>query len=114
MWILYNKIKYLRTKFFLKDFFQFALAVWYVYKKRGSQNYKYLLDANHYVYRCSSKTDDRNYWRCLEDRFKCPARVSTYQDKLPKFTGIHNHSCNFNPATMILAENYISTDDIID
>jgi len=81
----------------------FVFAVWYVLKKRGSLTHKHLLDANQYVYRCSSKIGDHiEYWRCVDSNKRCLARVSLRAGGEPIFSGSHNHACNYDPRTMTI------------
>ena len=81
----------------------FVFAVWYVLKKRGSLTHKHLLDANQYVYRCSSKIGDHTeYWRCSDSNNRCLARISLRAGQEPIFTGSHNHASNYDPRTMTI------------
>ena len=108
--LIFSFIKdlFLHTEFLVKQIF-FLFAVQYVQKlfKGNSRTQICLLDENNHVYSIRNKVQGlqgfTTNWRCTSmSHSKCQARCSTFNDRLKKFKGEHNHAPTFCENTMIL------------
>ena len=107
---------YVQIRIFDKIFkFNIFTDCWFVYRKRGKQTMKCLLDDENFVYALTKKkVNGGANWRCLEQRKKdqkCPATASTYAGKIVYSNGNHNHPSNYDAVHMVICNNPVALDD---